>query len=85
MCASPQLSKPIWADPLLEPGAKNEEALAAEQRSLWEQKCSTAIVADPETGIIQDAWELQPLTTTPNKEAGEKGVRICKDCKNIIR
>ncbi|TKY84910.1 hypothetical protein EX895_005990 [Sporisorium graminicola] len=84
VCASPHLTRLTWAEQMA-PGTG--KILTAEERAELDTKCSGNIVADPITGRIEEVKEgaaaasSKPGTST----AQSKGVRICRDCKSIVR
>ncbi|KAN0059717.1 carboxypeptidase Y-deficient [Thecaphora frezii] len=99
VCASPQLSKPAWPDGMAPPGNANKDVARAELQRQLEKKCSSLVVADPATGKIEEARDfkthLNPVLSAEGavasndtkvaRAASEKGVRICRDCKSIVR
>ncbi|EPQ29642.1 uncharacterized protein PFL1_02862 [Pseudozyma flocculosa PF-1] len=90
VCASPHLSRPAWPEAVGAPGDATQPMPLVEQRKQLERKCSSLIVADPVTGKIEDARDAAGLAKgaadgKADRAASEKGVRICRDCKDVIR
>ncbi|ETS60941.1 hypothetical protein PaG_04867 [Moesziomyces aphidis] len=83
VCASPHLTRLAWAEQM---GASTGKILTAEERASLEAKCSGNVIADPITGRIEDVKEGAPAPSklAPNA-VQSKGVRICRDCKTIVR
>ncbi|CDW95992.1 hypothetical protein [Sporisorium scitamineum] len=61
--------------------------LTAEERAELDTKCSGNIVADPITGRIEEVKEGAAATSSQpgSSTTQSKGVRICRDCKSIVR
>ncbi|SPO21665.1 related to vacuolar segregation protein PEP7 [Ustilago trichophora] len=79
VCASPHLTRLAWAEQM---GSGTGKTLTAEERAALDGKCSGNIVADPISGRIEEVKEgaAASSSTSPSK-----GVRICLDCKSIVR
>lgn len=83
VCASPHLTRLAWAEQM---GPGTGEALTAEERAELESKCSGNIVADPISGRIEEVKEGGSTSNKPSSSAVQsKGVRVCRDCKSIVR
>lgn len=83
VCASPHLTRLAWAEQM---GASTGKILTAEERASLEAKCSGNVIADPITGRIEDVKEGAPAPSKAAPVAAQsKGVRICRDCKTIVR
>ncbi|SNX82607.1 related to vacuolar segregation protein PEP7 [Melanopsichium pennsylvanicum] len=85
VCASPHLIRLAWADQV-GPGTTGK-TLTTEERAALDAKCSGNIVADPISGRITEVKEgvPTPQTKAGSSSAPSKGVRICLDCKSIVR
>ncbi|SJX61296.1 related to vacuolar segregation protein PEP7 [Sporisorium reilianum f. sp. reilianum] len=84
VCASPHLTRLTWAEQMA-PGTG--KVLTAGERAELDTKCSGNIVADPITGRIEEVKEgAAAAPSKPGSSAVQsKGVRICRDCKSIVR
>lgn len=84
VCASPHLTRLTWAEQMA-PGTG--KVLTVQERAELDNKCSGNIVADPITGRIEEVKEGAAATSSkPGSSAAQsKGVRICRDCKSIVR
>lgn len=80
VCASPHLTRLAWADQM---GPGTGKTLTTEERAALDSKCSGNIVADPVTGRIEEVKENSPSASS--SASTSKGVRICHDCKSIVR
>lgn len=81
VCASPHLTRLTWTEQM---NANPDMPLSAQQRLALENRCSSNIVADPITGKIDDVKEGGSMMSS-NGVVPHKGVRICRDCKSIVR
>lgn len=81
VCASPHLTRLAWAEQM---GPETGKTLTAEEKAALDSKCSGNIVADPITGRIEEVKEGASSSSTAGN-ASSKGVRICRDCKSIVR
>ncbi|SOV06680.1 related to vacuolar segregation protein PEP7 [Ustilago sp. UG-2017a] len=84
VCASPHLTRLAWAEQM---GSGTGKTLTAEEKAELESKCSGNIVADPITGRIEEVKEgtTSSSSSSTSNPASSKGVRVCHDCKSIIR
>lgn len=83
VCASPHLTRLAWAEQM---GSGTGKTLTAEERAALDGKCSGNIIADPITGRIEEVKEGATASSKPGSSAAQsKGVRICCDCKSIVR
>lgn len=83
VCASPHLTRLAWAEQM---GQGTGKTLTADERAALDSKCSGNIVADPISGRIQELKEGAASGSKPDASAASsKGVRICLDCKSIVR
>lgn len=80
VCASPHLSTPQSLD--AEKGAIVEISYSEEQ------KCSTLMISEGKKGaVLKDLPRWDPRdggATFESLEAGRRGIRICKDCRETI-
>lgn len=83
VCASPHLTRLAWAEQM---GPGTGKVLTSEERALLDGKCSGNIVADPISGRIEEVKEGAAAPSKPGSSAAQsKGVRVCLDCKAIVR
>lgn len=84
VCASPHLTRLTWAEQM---GPGTGTTLTAQERAELESKCSGNIVADPITGRIEEVKDGGAAASSRSGAsiAQSKGVRICRDCKTIVR
>lgn len=84
VCASPHLTRLAWAEQM---GPGSGKVLTAEERAALDSKCSGKIVADPISGRIEEVKEggTAASSASGSNAAQSKGVRICRDCKSIVR
>ena len=83
VCASPHLTRLAWAEQM---GPGTGKTLTPEERAALDGKCSGNIVADPISGRIEEVKEGAAASSKPgSSSAASKGVRICLDCKSIVR
>lgn len=84
VCASPHLTRLTWAEQM---GPGTGKTLTAQERAELESKCSGNIVADPITGRIEEVKEggVAASSKLVPTSVQSKGVRICRDCKAIVR
>lgn len=81
VCASPHLARLTWTEQM---NASPEKPSSSQQRLALENRCSSNIIADPISGKIDDVTE-GASTQGSNGAIPHKGVRICRDCKSIVR
>ncbi|SPO22470.1 related to vacuolar segregation protein PEP7 [Ustilago trichophora] len=79
VCASPHLTRLAWAEQM---GPGTGKTLSVEERAALDGKCSGNIVADPVSGRIEEVKEGAGASSSTSPS---KGVRICLDCKSIVR
>lgn len=84
VCASPHLTRLTWAEQMA-PGTG--KVLTVQERAELDNKCSGNIVADPITGRIEEVKEGAAAASSKagSSAAQSRGVRICRDCKSIVR
>uniref|UniRef100_V5E7D5 FYVE-type domain-containing protein n=2 Tax=Kalmanozyma brasiliensis (strain GHG001) TaxID=1365824 RepID=V5E7D5_KALBG len=83
VCASPHLTRLAWAEQM---GPGTGKVLTPEERAALDGKCSGNIVADPISGRVEEVKEGAAAPSKSGSSAAQsKGVRVCLDCKAIVR